>query len=240
MTRTAPISSWPQMGPLIDVLIVFGASALVFLIEEQANARGLIPFGEVVRGAPTVMGGALAVLALVHVRGRSLSDLGFTRPSRWSTVPVWVLGMLAAFVAAQLLTPVLVSQFFTLPQPDMSRYDSILGSLPASVAMALLLPLTASIPEEIIYRGFLIGRLEHLFGSGAWSTSLAVIVQALVFGAVHFQWGLGGMIVAAIMGLVWGAGFLLCGRNLWIVIMAHSTGHMLGVLQLYLSKSIIV
>lgn len=239
-TRTAAIPSWPGIGPLIDVLIVVGASALAFLIEEQAHARGLIPFGEVARGVFAVIGGALTALALVRVRGGSLADLGFTRPSRWSTVPFWVVGMLAAFVAAQVLTPALVSQFVTVPDPDLSRYDSIVGNLPAAIALALLLPLTASIPEEIIYRGFLIGRLEHLFGGGAGSASLAVVVQALVFGAVHFQWGLGGMLVTVIMGLVWGAGFLLCGRNLWIVILAHSAGHMLGVLQLYLSASIII
>jgi membrane protease YdiL (CAAX protease family) len=239
-TRAAAIPSWPGTGPLIDVLIVLGASALAFLVEEQANARGLIRVSDVARGVSAVIGGALTALAVVRVRGGSLADLGFTRPSRWSTVPFWVAGMIVAFVAAQVLAPVLVAQFVTLPEPDLSRYDSIAGNLPAAVVLALILPLTASIPEEIIYRGFLIGRLEHLFGTGAGSASLAVIVQALVFGAVHFQWGLGGMLVTVIMGLVWGAGFLLCGRNLWIVILAHSAGHMLGVLQLYLSKSIII
>ena len=148
--------------------------------------------------------------------------------------------MLLAFFAAQVLVPVLVSKFVTLPEPDLSRYDSIAGNLPAAIAMALILPLTASIPEEIVYRGFLIGRLENIFGANAGSAFMAVTVQALIFGSIHFQWGLGGMIVTVIMGLVWGAGYLLCGRNLWIVILAHSAGHILLVLQLYLSKPIIL
>jgi membrane protease YdiL (CAAX protease family) len=42
------------------------------------------------------------------------------------------------------------------------------------------------------------------------------------------------------MGIVWGTAYLLCGRNLWIVILAHSAGHILFVIQLYLGKSIIL
>jgi hypothetical protein len=44
---------------------------------------------------------------------------------------------------------------------------------------------------------------------------------------------LAGMTAASIMGLVWGIAFLLCGRNLWIVILAHSAAHIALVLQLY-------
>ncbi len=61
-----------------------------------------------------------------------------------------------------------------------------------------------------------------------------------MFGAVHFQWGAGGMLVTVIMGTIWGTAYLLCGRNLWVVILAHSAGHILLVMQLYLSERIIL
>ena len=99
--------------------------------------------------------------------------------------------------------------------------------------MALLLPLTAAVPEEIVYRGFLVRQFTRLYGSGRAAPVLAVVSQALIFGAVHFQWGLGGVVMTSIMGLVWGVAFLLCGRNLWIVILAHSAAHVALVLQLY-------
>jgi membrane protease YdiL (CAAX protease family) len=136
--------------------------------------------------------------------------------------------------------PLLVSLFIDLPEPDFSRHASISGDLGAAIAMALVLPLTASIPEEIIYRGFLIGRLSGIFGRTTGSAIIAVLVQALVFGSVHFQWGIGGMIMTFVMGIVWGTAYLLCGRNLWIVILAHSAGHILFVMQLYLAKSIVI
>jgi membrane protease YdiL (CAAX protease family) len=130
--------------------------------------------------------------------------------------------------------------FISVPEPDLSRYDSITGNLSAAITMALVLPLTASIPEELIYRGFLLGRLSDVFGTNMRGASIAVLVQALAFGSVHFMWGVGGVIVTVIMGIVWGTAYLLCGRNLWIVILAHSTGHILFVIQLYLGLSIII
>ena len=64
-------------------------------------------------------------------------------------------------------------------------------------------------------------------------TAIAVVSQAVIFGSVHFQWGLAGIVMTSIMGLVWGGAYLLCGRNLWIVIMAHSAAHVALVLRLY-------
>ncbi len=225
---------------LIDITIVFAVSGLAWVLEDLAIAQGWIPFETEIRGVTSVLAGAFAAVGVVLARGGALADLGFRRPERWAIVPFQVAGILVAFIAAQTLVPLLVSLFISLPEPDLSRYDSISGNLGAAIAMALILPLTASIPEEIIYRGFLIGRLSDIFGRNTGGAVMTVLVQALVFGAIHFQWGIGGMILTVIMGIVWGTAYLLCGRNLWIVILAHSAGHILFVVQLYLAKSIII
>ncbi len=224
----------------IDIMIVFAVSGLVFLLEDFVSARGWISVGVEARGATAVLAGGLTAVGLVFVRGGTFADLGFRRPKRWATVPFQVAGILVAFIAVQTLAPMLVSSFISMPEPDLSRYDSIAGNLGAAIAMALVLPLAASIPEEIIYRGFLIGRLSDIFGRNFGGAFMAVLVQALVFGAIHFQWGIGGMIVTVIMGVVWGTAYLLCDRNLWVVILAHSAGHILLVIQLYLAESIII
>ena len=111
------------------------------------------------------------------------------------------------------------------------------GNLAAAISMALILPLTASIPEEIIYRGFLMGRLASLLGTDTRGNVLTVLIQALIFGSIHFTWGIGGVLMTFMMGIVWGTAYLLCGRNLWVVILAHSAGHLLFVTQLYLGAS---
>ena len=127
-----------------------------------------------------------------------------------------------------------------LPEPDFSRHGEVAGNLAAAITLALVLPFTAALPEEIIYRGFLIGRLTEVFGRDLLGATLSVCISAMIFGSIHFQWGLGGMIMTVIMGLVWGVAYLMCDRNLWVVILAHSAGHWLFAWQLYLAESIII
>ena len=216
---------------LADIAIVVFVSALAFL-GELAFATHL-PWGDEARGVIAVLAGAATAVFMTLGRGGNLADLGFRRPARWATVPAWAFGILVVFVVAQNVVPLLVAPFFDLPEPDMSRYDAVRGNLAAAVSLALLLPLTAAIPEEILYRGFLIERLARVFAGTKGAPVLAVLAQALMFGSVHFQWGIGGIVVTAIMGAVWGFAFLLCGRNLWIVIIAHSAAHIAMLTQLY-------
>ena len=137
-----------KIQSLIDIAVVFGLSALAFVAESYVDAQGWITVEDSARGISAVLIGAVAAVAMVLIRGGSLREMGFRRPKRWVLVPLQVVLILAAFVAGQMLAPVLVSSFFEVPQPDMSRYD-IAGDLGAAIAMALLLPITASIPEEI-------------------------------------------------------------------------------------------
>ncbi len=221
---------------VLDILIVVAVSAAAYGAEMFARSAGLIPLGEDSEGVVGVLAGAAAALTLVFARGGGWRDLGFKRPQRLWTVPLWAIGIFAAYLLVSNAAPILVSQFMTLPEPDLSRHDSIAGNLGLAIAMALILPFTASIPEEIIYRGFLMGRLTKIFGAGAVGAIVVVVAQSALFGSVHvFGWGVGGAIVTTMMGAVWGTAYLLCGRNLWITIAAHSLGHVLLVAQLYAS-----
>ncbi len=220
-----------ELHPLIAIVIVVAVSAAAFAAEVVVADQ--LPWGEEARGVAAVLLGAITALWLTVRKGGSLAALGLTRPRRWWTVPIWVLGIFFVFAFAQAMVPQLIVPFFDLPAPDMSRYDFIRGDAMAAISMALLLPLTAAVPEELVYRGFLIRQFERLYGDVRAGAILAVLSQALIFGFVHFQWGLGGIVMTSIMGLVWGVAYLLCGRNLWIVIMAHSLAHIALILQLY-------
>ena len=223
----------PHQQPLADIGIVFLVSALVYAVEGWLDALGWVSVVADARGASAVVAGALAAVLVVRMRGGGFSDLGFKRPERWSIVPLQVLAILVVFVALQLLVPTALGLVFDLPQADWSRYDAVAGNPGAALMLALILPFTASIPEEIIYRGFLIGRLAGMLEHQKRGPAIAVLLHAVVFGSIHFTWGAGGVVMTFIMGLVWGTAYLLVKRNLWVVIMAHSGGHLLMVTQLY-------
>ena len=234
------LSGGNTLKAVIDILMVVCASLVAYVLEDVAASNGWIAISSEAKGVSGVLAGALAAVGIVVARGGSFADLGFRRPERWARVPLQVAAILIVFIVAQALVPVLVSSFVAVPAPDLSKYDAIAGNPGAALLLALVLPVTASIPEEIIYRGFLMGRLSSVFGLDMRGNVMTVLIQALFFGSVHFAWGIGGMAMTFIMGLVWGTAYILCGRNLWIVIFAHSAGHLLFVTQLYMGTSLIV
>ena len=188
-----------RAAPIVDLCIVFLASALVYLFEGVAIDLGWFEVGTEARGASAVVAGALAAVTVVLWRGGSLRDLGFKRPQRWLLLPFQALAVLMAFVAMQTLVPQVIALLVEIPEPDMSRYASVTGNLEAAISMALILPLTASIPEEIIYRGFLMGRLSRLLGTDPRGDVLTVLIQALIFASVHFTWGIGGVTMTCLL-----------------------------------------
>jgi hypothetical protein len=80
----------------------------------------------------------------------------------------------------------------------------------------------SSFGEEVIYRGFLIHRVENLLGNGRKATWAAVVVSSVIFGLAHFGWGLVGVVQTTFMGLALALSFLLFKRNLWLLVAAHA------------------
>lgn len=77
--------------------------------------------------------------------------------------------------------------------------------------------LTAGVVEELIFRGYLIPRLNILFNN----LYLPAIVSAVLFGAVHFTYGtVSNIIVPFFIGLIFGF-YYQKYRNLKVLILCH-------------------
>ena len=117
--------------------------------------------------------------------------------------------------------------------PRLSRFSEVPGNLPLLLTILPLVWLIAAFSEEFFFRGFLLTRLAELFGETRWAWVAAVLLQAVAFGAIHAYQGPVGMILIGIGGLVYGAAFVLIGRNLWPLILAHGINDSLGFILLY-------
>jgi membrane protease YdiL (CAAX protease family) len=84
----------------------------------------------------------------------------------------------------------------------------------------IFVSLTASICEEILYRGLLI----HYFFAAPFQAPLAValIVSSVIFGAAHLYQGVAGLISTAILGLIFSAIFLTTGTLVTPLILHRS------------------
>ena len=138
MSLVIDVSSSSRRTALADILLVVAASSVAYAVEVALQEA--FPWGDEARGVLAVLvGAAFAVWVTLH-RGRSITDLGFTRPKSWWAVPIWVVGILATFILAQIAAPLLLSTFIEIPQPDFSRYDFIRDNFLGALAMILALP----------------------------------------------------------------------------------------------------
>ena len=110
-----------------------------------------------------------------------------------------------------------------IPEPaDMSKYDYLRGNLGLTVVALVSVYFVSSFAEEVIYRGFMITRILELVERKWIAHAFALTVSSLVFGLVHSDWGVPGMVQASSMGLALGIAFLVVRRNLWVTILAHA------------------
>lgn len=218
----------------IDVGLYVAAAFILLAIERGIERIGLLPSADIFRGAPTLIASLFVAIALQRRHHRSLRDLGLRRLARWWTLPAWGLAVLVVSVVLHLVIVPGLAYLLGAPEPDFSRYDAIVGNLPLFIFTALGAMFTGGFIEEVIYRGFLIDRLEQIIGGGRGSAAAAALLSGLVFGLIHFEWGIGGIVSTAALGAGLGFMFLATKRNLWPLIAAHATLDLVLLSQLYL------
>jgi membrane protease YdiL (CAAX protease family) len=178
---------------------------------------------------------ALVAIVAVAIETRApMRALGLSRPrSIVRTIAIGVaLGLVLLAFSKLMLTPI-VERLTGIPR-DLSAFDFLRGNTAAFVRVLPLVWVSAAIGEEIVFRGFLIGRLEVAFGGASRiATSAAVILSTTLFAFAHAYQGPTGILITGILGLVFAVLYVASGRNLWANIIAHGvydTGSFLLVL----------
>ena len=228
-----PISKPLQLTELIALFVVGGGTILV----------GIAIFGDgVVASICSIWAANLLMLAVIYgglrYRGQSWSHLGLNLGAPdLKTISITVLQSLPVFAAAIIAFvagAILMANLVGMPEPaDMSKYDYLRGNLTMTIIALGSVYIVSSFAEEVIYRGFLITRIRELTHDGKLASCVAVLFSSLVFGLIHSDWGLAGMVQASCMGLALGTSYLLVGRNLWVLILAHAYLDTILVLQMY-------
>jgi len=181
-----------------------------------------------------IMGMVVPLLAatwLLKRDGMGWRDVGFAKRMPFTHfLGFTVLAAVAVFVAAMILESILEAA--GLPPSDVSSMKLLIEGNTVYFLL-FLLPVSwgsAAFGEELLVRGFLLNRLECLTRSPVW----AVIAQAAIFALAHFYQGITGVLVIFVIGLILGAVFIRCGRNLWPVIAAHGMIDTIGITSIYL------
>lgn len=215
-THTKPINF---KGFLFDILLYL---TVMFLIREIYFSQ--LPF--IANGLMWSFSTLIIAIWRMKIRNITWKDLGLRKPKSLLKTVLVTLGILITI-------PILIIVFQqiqnTLPinlSPDTSSQDAVskFGDLKGNwIHFFTIIPfiLLQSALEELLDRGFLINWFERLFSKTSFATSIAVLLQAMIFGFRHSYDISERSITVGIIGLVMGIAYVKFGRNLWPLIIAH-------------------
>ena len=225
--RQAPGAGLPPVLEVAALVLLSGGTVAAAEVLGPTSVAGNIA------SAVGLLGCFVLVLVLHWLRGDPWSALGLGRPASWlrtsllavaSTGALYLLGSLILAAVSALLGAT----------PDTSRFDALRGNLPALLATLAVVWVTAALVEEVVFRGFLMGRLAHILGGGRAAWIGAAVLGAILFGGLHAYQGVAGVLITGFMGLLLGLLYLLVGRNLWVVILAHGLVDTISLVAVYL------
>jgi membrane protease YdiL (CAAX protease family) len=116
---------------------------------------------------------------------------------------------------------------------NLERFSEVEGSTGSLAALMAASWTIAAFGEEIAYRIVLMRGLSFALGDTRKAKSLALVLQALMFGLIHAYQGPTGIASSATSGLVFGAVTLVGRWSIWPAAIAHGVNNTIGILALY-------
>ena len=174
------------------------------------------------------------VVPLIARKAGSYRDMGFRAPDSWSKMlgTTLVYGLVIQLIFMVIIEPALLR--LTEQAVDISVFDGVRGNFVNFLLMLALGWVVGGFLEEMTFRGFIVGRVRWLLGSGIAATWLAVLAAAVAFGISHSYQGPTGMIATGMIGFIQGAVYIRHRFNLWYAIFTHGFIDTVGIVALYM------
>lgn len=218
------------------ILTEFAVLAVAIYAAWYAFTAFIYPAMGLSGGAPVPARTIVAlILIAVYLRasGETFADIGFFRPNRvWLAI---LLGFVLLAYQISLMQEIIIflTQGFEERIFDYEFFQHLKGSELALAGWLVIVWTTAAFGEEIFFRGYLIQRITALLGGSTTALWLGVVGQAVLFGIGHAYQGPVGAVGSTIMAFSFGAFYVVIGRNLWPLIIAHGVYDTLGVVLIY-------
>lgn len=140
------------------------------------------------------------------------------------------------FIAYMILSALLLAfaqQFMTFidfDQPQDVGFDQI-GQQYEYILAFLTLVVVAPVAEEILFRGYLLGKLRKY--TPLW---IAILITSLLFGLVHFAWNVGidtfALSIVLCLLTVW-------SKSLWPAILLHMLKNFVAFYFLFINPNLL-
>ncbi|MFQ5982812.1 MAG: lysostaphin resistance A-like protein, partial [Woeseiaceae bacterium] len=176
---------------------------------------------------------AIAVSVIARKHG-SFRDMGFRAPASWPKLlgTTLVYGVVIQLGFTIMIEPLM--EHLTGEPVDISVFDGVRGDFGSFLVLMAIGWISGGFLEELTFRGFIVGRVRWLLGSGVAATWLAVLVAAVPFGIAHLYQGVTGMVATGMIGFVLGAVYVYHRFNLWYAVFTHGFINTVGIIAIYM------
>jgi membrane protease YdiL (CAAX protease family) len=174
---------------------------------------------------------AMAVVSLVARRAH-WSSLGFHRPDSWRLVPKMFV-FAAAWSVFQVAVAMPIANHLSGEKQDLSDFEDLEGNPGMLLGMLVLGWIVGALLEELAYRGYLQTRMRQLLGNGAVALVVTVLRSSVLFGRVHSEQGLIGIVIVTLDGIAWSV-LRYRHKTLWASVLAHGFNNTIGFVTFFL------
>lgn len=216
LNSSKPTRQVKPVHALTDLVIFL---FVMFLIRE-VHIESLGFWGNTLFKSFTTVGVATLLL---NLRKQSWKDMGLVKPNHLLKSLSIAAIILGGTVISLMIFEIFLRDLLFTPTESASeagRFDRLKGNVPYFFSIIFFVWIESFL-EELQDRGFSLNRFESLFKKIPLSTILAVLTQAAIFGFRHSYDFSPRSITTGLIGLVFGTIYVLTGRNLWPLIIAH-------------------
>lgn len=229
-----------QLFKIGEILLVFISAFVIIKLMSPLAGDDPILKQAVVWIANIVM--LIMVWTGLRLRGEKWSDFGLTFNSiSWKEgFKVFMLSLLVLFlaVAGFIIGSIIMANITGVPESaDMSGYDYLKDNIGMLFLTLIGVYIVSSFGEEVIYRAFLINRFSQIGLDTKTAKIMAIILSSIIFGLVHYDWGLMGIVQTGFMGLALGICYIMLKKRLWILILAHAYMDTILMVQMYMASN---
>ena len=226
-----------RLRSLAEIALVF---AVMIGVKAIADAFGLIGAGSI-----GMWSGIVIATLWMRRSGTTWGDLVGSAPSgrrQWLVTLGLALATVVTVIAfmALVLAPMTIRFGLETPSDSMDPYAYFLGRPGLFVVhLVTVVWIGAALGEELLMRGFVLNRLGDVFGRTTIGWSAALVVHAVLFGALHNSQGVPGVIGAGMAAVIFGVVYLIGKRRLLAVVLGHGLINTISMTAYFLSDSAI-
>ena len=157
---------------------------------------------------------AVGVPHVIKHNETTMQDIGLSRLMSWTDIGLAPVTFLAYLIASSIFFQIVVSVVPGFPADQVQDIGfSLYGSKLQIIFVFLALIVIAPIAEEVLFRGYLYGKLK-IYVPAFW----AAIMTSIAFAAVHLQWNVAIDVFVLSMFL---CGLRSLTGSLWAGILVH-------------------